>query len=138
MKTLLTPETMYGELFEVVQLSGIFQDSKMFVDAIPRKPIAEILRNYREERQQEDFSLVDFVHQNFKTQAIVDSAQLPRELSLEKRLHLQWDQLERAPDQEVENSSLIPLPKAYIVPGGRFGEIYYWDSFFTLLGLKVS
>ena len=25
-----------------------------------------------------------------------------------------------------------------IVPGGRFGEIYYWDSYFTSLGLKVS
>ncbi|MBL0336144.1 MAG: hypothetical protein IPP73_12790 [Chitinophagaceae bacterium] len=22
--------------------------------------------------------------------------------------------------------------------GGRFGEIYYWDSFFTLLGLQAS
>ena len=23
----------------------------------------------------------------------------------------------------------------YIVPGGRFREIYYWDSYFTMLGL---
>ncbi|MDO9552286.1 alpha,alpha-trehalase TreF [Rhodonellum sp.] len=138
MKTPLTPETMYGELFEAVQLGGVFQDSKMFVDAIPQKPVAEILRDFRESSHHEGFSLVDFVRENFKTQAIVDSAQLPRDLPLEKRLHLQWDLLERAPDQQVENSSLIPLPKAYIVPGGRFGEIYYWDSYFTLLGLKVS
>jgi alpha,alpha-trehalase len=34
--------------------------------------------------------------------------------------------------------SLIPLPKSYVVPGGRFGEIYYWDSYFTMLGLQTS
>lgn len=138
MKYPLTPEGMYGELFEAVQLGGVFQDSKIFVDAIPQKPVPEILQNFRENRDHGDFSLVDFVHQNFKNQAKVDFVQLPKELSLEKRLHLQWDQLERAPDIARENSSLIPLPKAYIVPGGRFGEIYYWDSYFTLLGLKVS
>src|SRR5690606_18888177 len=29
----------------------------------------------------------------------------------------------------------IPLPNAYVVPGGRFREVYYWDSYFTMLGL---
>jgi alpha,alpha-trehalase len=38
----------------------------------------------------------------------------------------------------VEGSSLLPLPHPYIVPGGRFREIYYWDSYFTMLGLKES
>jgi alpha,alpha-trehalase len=47
--------------------------------------------------------------------------------------------LTRKADERTEkDSSLIPLPNAYIVPGGRFGEIYYWDSFFTMLGLQVS
>ena len=26
----------------------------------------------------------------------------------------------------------------YVVPGGRFSEIYYWDSYFTMLGLEES
>jgi alpha,alpha-trehalase len=30
---------------------------------------------------------------------------------------------------------LVPLPKPYVVPGGRFREVYYWDSYFTMLGL---
>ena len=30
---------------------------------------------------------------------------------------------------------MIPLPNAYVVPGGRFREVYYWDSYFTMLGL---
>jgi alpha,alpha-trehalase len=37
-----------------------------------------------------------------------------------------------------KKGSLIPLPNSYIVPGGRFGEVYYWDSYFTMLGLEAS
>jgi alpha,alpha-trehalase len=40
---------------------------------------------------------------------------------------------------EVEKwDSLLPLPKPYVVPGGRFREVYYWDSYFTMLGLAES
>ena len=39
---------------------------------------------------------------------------------------------------QVPHSSLLPLPKPYVVPGGRFGETYYWDSYFTMLGLAES
>ena len=35
-------------------------------------------------------------------------------------------------------SSLLALPEAYVVPGGRFREMYYWDSYFTMLGLVES
>jgi alpha,alpha-trehalase len=30
------------------------------------------------------------------------------------------------------------LPHPFVVPGGRFREVYYWDSYFTMLGLQVS
>src|SRR4029078_12854694 len=33
-------------------------------------------------------------------------------------------------------SSRLALPHRYVVPGGRFNEIYYWDSYFTMLGLE--
>jgi alpha,alpha-trehalase len=49
-----------------------------------------------------------------------------------------WNVLRRDPTVPVEGSSLLPLPYPYIVPGGRFGEIYYWDSYFTMLGLRES
>ena len=35
-------------------------------------------------------------------------------------------------------SSLLPLPRPYVVPGGRFRELYYWDSYFVMLGLAES
>ena len=35
-------------------------------------------------------------------------------------------------------STLLPLPYPYVVPGGRFREVYYWDSYFTMLGLEAD
>ena len=45
-----------------------------------------------------------------------------------------WKVLTRTPDTQ-QRDSLIALTRPYIVPGGRFREIYYWDSYFTALGL---
>ena len=47
-----------------------------------------------------------------------------------------WQVLRREPDEIEPYSSLLPLGRPYIVPGGRFREIYYWDSYFTMLGLE--
>jgi alpha,alpha-trehalase len=35
----------------------------------------------------------------------------------------------------VKEPGLLYLPRPYIVPGGRFNEMYGWDSYFILLGL---
>lgn len=35
-------------------------------------------------------------------------------------------------------SSLIPLNHTIVVPGGRYREIYYWDSYWILEGLLAS
>lgn len=50
---------------------------------------------------------------------------------------INWANLIRKTPEKTK-SSLIPLPNPYVVPGGRFDEIYYWDSYFTILGLKES
>jgi alpha,alpha-trehalase len=40
------------------------------------------------------------------------------------------------PDPEsIAEAGLLYLPHPYVVPGGRFNEMYGWDSYFTLLGL---
>lgn len=36
------------------------------------------------------------------------------------------------------SSSLIPLNHTIVVPGGRYREIYYWDSYWILQGLLAS
>ena len=32
-------------------------------------------------------------------------------------------------EELADSSSLLPLPYPYVVPGGRFRELYYWDLF---------
>jgi alpha,alpha-trehalase len=59
-------------------------------------------------------------------------------LTMEEHIDALWPALTRAADQADPRSSLIPLPNAYVVPGGRFREIYYWDSYFTMYGLVAS
>jgi alpha,alpha-trehalase len=50
-------------------------------------------------------------------------------------------QIEKLGDVRPEDlsvSGLLYLPHPYIVPGGRFNEMYGWDSFFILLGLEAD
>src|SRR2546428_7328656 len=58
---------------------------------------------------------------------------------MEQHIRALWPVLTRAPAPDTANAgSLIPSPEPYVVPGGRFREIYYWDSYFTMLGLIES
>jgi alpha,alpha-trehalase len=137
----LPPDQLYGELFSEVQRARIFPDGKTFADAIPRRDPAEILKAYRAVKKNPAirFSLAKFVEENFQlppVAAAVPSAAATTDINT----HLKnlWKQLERQPDQPVKGSSLLALPYPYIVPGGRFREIYYWDAYFTMLGLKEA
>jgi len=53
-----------------------------------------------------------------------------------------WKNLTRKISQskdEIEaRSSLIYLHHPFVVPGGRFREVYYWDSYWTIKGLLLS
>ena len=40
--------------------------------------------------------------------------------------------------QDLPAQGLLYLPNQYIVPGGRFNEMYGWDSYFILLGLEAE
>jgi alpha,alpha-trehalase len=46
-------------------------------------------------------------------------------------------ELRRLPDDpgEVRDHGLLYLPYPYVVPGGRFNEMYGWDSYFIQVGL---
>jgi alpha,alpha-trehalase len=41
-------------------------------------------------------------------------------------------------ESEIPVQGLLYLPNAYVVPGGRFNEMYGWDSYFILLGLLAD
>ena len=126
-----------GPLFEAVQLQSVFPDGKTFVDCLPKRDLAEINRLYQAEKDRPGFDLPAFVQDHFdRPKAPPTDFHSNAEQSVQEHIHALWDVLTRQPDQEV--SSLLPLPHPYVVPGGRFREIYYWDSYFTMLGLRIS
>ncbi len=139
MTTIRTPDQLFAQLFSDVQTGHLFDDSKTFVDAIPHADPEIILAAYELEHQQPDFDLRAFVLEHFEL-PIQDESTFVADKERPVREHIEqlWDLLTRQADSQQARSSLIPLPKPYIVPGGRFREIYYWDSYFTMLGLKAS
>lgn len=125
------------ELFNEVQMKEVFADGKTFTDCVPKFSLQEIEQNYLIEKAQNGFNLKAFVLANFEPPKVyVPSYQSNTQKTAQEHIEELWDVLLRKPD--TEKSSLVPLPYPYIVPGGRFGEIYYWDSYFTMLGLQVS
>lgn len=126
-----------GELFEAVQLQNILGDGKTFPDCIPNGPLEEINQAYLKNKDTVGFNLTEFVSRNFRLpkEHATDYKSDPNK-SAAQHINALWDVLTRKP--ESEKSSLITLPYPYVVPGGRFREIYYWDSYFTMLGLQVS
>src|SRR5438270_736406 len=130
-----------GSLFQAVQLSGIFPDSKTFVDARPLFPPSVIAARYDSARTVAGFDLRAFVERQFQLPQPVGAGVAPgvsRSRTMEDHIRALWPVLTRPPDTADTRSSLIPLPHPYVVPGGRFREIYYWDSYFTMLGLVAS
>jgi alpha,alpha-trehalase len=119
-----------------VQLARIFPDSKTFVDAKARIAPAEIVARYAAERLQPGFDLRMFVERNFEApRPAGEGARSDTTQSMESHIRGLWPALTRPADARDAWSTLIPLPGAYVVPGGRFREVYYWDSYFTMLGL---
>lgn len=127
------------ELFKQVQLAAIFPDSKTFTDCVPKRDLKQIMEDYDQAKGSSDFDLKTFVLNNFDLPIRPQSnfhADTTR--SMEAHIHELWPVLTRKPDDFNSRSSLMPLPLPYIVPGGRFSEVYYWDSYFTMLGLAAD
>ncbi len=130
---------MQNNLLHEVQINSIFPDGKTFVDCTPTKAVEDIEKLYAIARKEKGFDLLTFVKNNYRlpkekgTDYVNNAAH-----SIEEHLETLWDVLTRQPDETDEFGSLLSLPFAYVVPGGRFREIYYWDSYFTMLGLRAS
>lgn len=130
--------TTLSPLYEDVQNSGIFADSKFFVDCILRTDPDAVLRVYEKEKTEAGFDLRAFVLRHFSVPETPETGYQAAGRLIGQHVDQLWDVLLRSPGVTEENSTLIPLPNPYIVPGGRFREVYYWDSYFTMLGLQIS
>ena len=135
----LAPQVLLEDLYADVELQGIFPDSKDFADATPRSSPPDILILYHAQKPLSPEALERFIATHFDLPR--DAIAAPGDVEptpIRKHIDDLWDRLSRYTPTTAPYSSLLPLPKPYVVPGGRFRELYYWDSYFTMLGLAES
>jgi alpha,alpha-trehalase len=133
-----SPDILLGELFQDVQLRRVFPDGMKFVDMVPANRLGKILDAYEKQRQSHNFDLHAFVEYYFK-----DYLNRPASVyhtnpdhTVEQHINELWNVLTR--EAYIPKGSLLALPYPYVVPGGRFSAMWYWDSYFTMLGLAAS
>ncbi len=133
------PQVLFKDLFAAVQTAQIFADGKEFPDAVPRSAPGEILNLYHAERPGSPAALKSFVEAHFTLPSEVSGAPSPPDrVSIVAHIDGLWNALTRSSTVAPPYSSVLALPAPYVVPGGRFREMYYWDSYFTMLGLAES
>jgi alpha,alpha-trehalase len=130
-----TPAQLFGPLFVQVQMDALFPDGKAFPDAAPKAAPPIILRRYRRAHPRSRAALLKFVQRNFTFPTEAETPPSQPDKSLEAHIARLWPLLTRQPAVPPPYSSLLYVPQPYVVPGGRFREFYYWDSYFTMLGL---
>lgn len=132
-----SPDKVLGQLFIDVQRQKVYEDGMTFVNVVPRSKIKHIQQEYKIAKDQQDFNLQEFVNNHFYS---LDSAQdayiTNPDHSMREHILGLWSVLERR--NLKQKGSLLALPHSYIVPGGRFSEQFYWDSYFIMLGLAAD
>ena len=133
------PQVLFKDLFVAVQSAQIYSDSKTFADAVPKSAPDEILKIYHAEKPDSPAALKRFVDAHFILPShIGETPSPPDRVSIGTHIDGLWSVLTRTSTTAPPYSSLLTLPEPFVVPGGRFLEMYYWDSYFTMLGLVES
>ena len=147
-----------SDLLDAVQRANIFGDSKLFVDMPCRFEPEEVLKRWSHLPQQKSPAQIRaFVAGHFDKPGLdlvrwapTDAQESPPGLAHVQTPELQewgdslnryWAQLGRATAADVtarpQRHTLLALPHPFVVPGGRFAETYYWDSYWIVQGLLV-
>ncbi len=134
------PSLEYGGFYWDVELAGLFPDSKTFPDLVPSAAPSDVVAAYEAAKALPGFDLASFVAANFSGPTPAGPTVNPAASgqTLLDYISSLWPVLEQSTTSVPAYSTLLPLPYPYIVPGGRFREVYYWDSYFTMLGLEVD
>ncbi|KAG0237490.1 hypothetical protein BGW42_000700 [Actinomortierella wolfii] len=160
-----SPIYCYGDLLKAVQLGDLFTDSKTFVDMPTRMPRDKVLAAWSELQKSKGndtdipkADLQSFVDKHFYPAGTeVVPGELPdfvkqpeflediQDLTLRgfaQHLNAFWPNLTKRVDlsticEGCETTLIVPK-NDFIVPGGRFREFYYWDTYFTFQGMLLS
>lgn len=138
LRTGKSPDEGLGELFQAVQTTRVYDDGKTFADLVPRRRLRQIQQEYLLAKKDPDFDLREFVNRHFYEfgPSTVSSYHTNPDNSIREHISELWTVLERR--NRIERGSLMALPNKYVVPGGRFSEQFYWDSYFIMLGLATD
>lgn len=153
----------HGSLLHTVQMARLFQDSKTFVDKKLRFHPDLVLLQFERLMNvtsglPSDADLAQFVEDCFESEGSEFEDWYPSDWTddpafLEKirdaklrqwgrELHDAWKYLGRKIKDDVRDHpelySMIYVPNPFVVPGGRFREFYYWDSYWIIQGLLIS
>ncbi|GLS87089.1 periplasmic trehalase [Cypionkella aquatica] len=129
-------EQSLGDLFVDLHMSGFWPDEKAISDSILLAPAPDILRAYHAAKAAGPVDLHAFYAAHFRPVAAQETAyRTDPTHSPKQHLAAIWPHLIRPADDAEERSTRFALPRPYVVVGGRFQEAYYWDSYFTQLGL---
>ncbi|EDV36486.2 uncharacterized protein Dana_GF11930, isoform B [Drosophila ananassae] len=152
-----------GNLLHTVQMAKLYEDSKTFVDMklvnSPEKTLADFDKFMESKNQNPSRDdLIKFVESYFspkgteleeylppdwtKNPSFLDVVHDPDLKQWGKDLNSIWKELGRKMKDDVAKNpdfySIIPVPNPVIIPGGRFIEFYYWDSYWIIRGLLYS
>lgn len=147
-----------GDLLRIVQMARIFNDSKTFVDMRLQKDEADVFQAFKAlpDNPSKD-QVFKFVKDNFlpagddlgewsppdwrENPEFIDRIKDANLRDFASKLNELWKKLGRKISDEARQnparSSLILVKNPFIVPGGRFREYYYWDSYWVVDGLLV-
>lgn len=144
-------------------MASLYNDSKTFVDMKMKKAAPETLALFRAMMNRTDQSptnddIKQFINDNFdpagsefedwtpsdwrKEPKFLNKVQDHELRKFASDLNDIWKLLGRKMKDDVRINeqlySIIYVPNPVIVPGGRFREFYYWDSYWIIKGLLLS
>ena len=134
-----SPENALGILFEDVQLSTLFSDSKTFTDCIPKREYSTILSDYLFIKNTKGFDLEDFVDNNFIIPKPKNSQLLsPPPPSKNEQAEVAKDNSQKELLKTLKNYGLTIQKAKIILNGMKNSEIQYIQQRQNLVKSKDS
>ncbi|KAF5380644.1 hypothetical protein D9757_007005 [Collybiopsis confluens] len=149
-----------GPLLQTVNDASVYSDPKTFVDKPTSNSSANVLVNFQQLQSSSNITegdVAQFVNSNFKGEGLELEAlilpnfpQNPSFLgnvtdslvqAFAQTVHTYWSLLIRAANTSALQALLNSFAREFHslnLPGGRFREQYYWDSFWIVEGLLLS
>lgn len=124
-----SPDKTWGDIYLSVQRGNLFEDPKVFADAVPKFEIKVILEKYKKSKTTKGFDLKKFISDNFQIPNY-SLKEIKSDLEFEKYIEHSFLALKR--DPKDDKGSLIPTRKSYFAGGGRFEEMNYMRSYLAL------